>query len=304
MTNPQPPRIRTVRVGNTQILTHGRHRSQLRDPYHLVLTLTWPRFFATLVLAFILVNLLFASAYWLLPGSVANAREGVFFDYFFFSIETLATVGYGVTSPASLHGHIVASIEILTGMVGVALTTGLVFARFSKPTARILFSNRAIIRDFEGERVLMLRMANERYNRIVEATATLSLVRTEVNPQGETFVRIHDLRLMRERTPVFALTWTLIHPIDERSPLHGKDAAQLAASGSRILVSVNGHDETMAASVYAGSSYEAEDIVFDGRFVDILRTTPEGERVVDLTRFHDIENQFGVERTLPPVNAS
>ena len=285
----QPRRTHTVRVGDTKVLVHGRRQSRLRDPYHLVLRLTWPQFFAALVLVFLLVNLCFGTAYWLLPGSVANARDGVYFDYFFFSIETLATVGYGAMSPASLHGHIVASIEILAGMVGVALITGLVFARFSKPTARILFSQRAVIREFEGQRVLMLRIANERYNRIVEATASLSLVRTEVSPNGESFLRIHDLRLIRERTPVFALTWTLIHPIDERSPLLGLDALQLLASRSRILVSVTGHDETMAASVYAGSDYETGDLVFDGRFVDILSINPEGERVVDLTRFHDIE---------------
>jgi inward rectifier potassium channel len=289
MNRPDKTRIHTHRVGDTRILTHGRRRSKLRDPYHLVLAMNWPKFFGALVLAFIFVNLIFGAVYWLLPGSVTNAHEGAFLDYFFFSIETLATVGYGVMSPASLQGHVVASVEILIGMVGIALITGLVLARFAKPTARILFSRRAVIRDFEGQRVLMLRIANERYNRIVEATATLSLVRTEVNPQGESFVRIHDLRLIRERTPVFALTWTLIHPIDERSPLHGLEAAQLAASRSRILVSITGHDEIMAASVYAGSEYQADDLVFDGRFLDILSMTPEGERVVDLTRFHDIE---------------
>ncbi len=289
MSRSHKPNTHTVRVGDTQVLMHGRRQSKLRDPYHLVLTLTWPEFFGVLVLAFVLVNLIFGTLYWLLPGSVANAHESRFFDYFFFSIETLATVGYGVMSPASFAGHVVASFEILTGMVSIALITGLVFARFSKPTARILFSKRAVIRDFEGQPALMMRIANERHNRIVEASATLSLVRSEANAQGESFVRIHDLRLLRERTPVFALTWTLIHPIDTRSPLYGLNAAQLAASRSRILVSVTGHDETMAASVYASGDYEAEDLVFDARFVDILSTSPEGERRVDLTRFHDIE---------------
>lgn len=282
-------RIHTVRVGDTQVVAEGRRRSRLRDPYHLVLSLSWPRFFAALVLAFVLVNLLFGTTYWLLPGSVTNAREGMFLDYFFFSIETLATVGYGVMSPATVAAHVVASLEILFGLVGVALITGLVFARFSRPTARILFSRRAVIRDFEGRRVLMLRIANERYNRIVEASATLSLVRVEVNAQGESFVRIHDLRLLRERTPVFALTWTLIHPIDERSPLSGLDAAALAASRARILVSVTGHDENMAAAVHAGGEYQAGELAFDARFVDILQQTPAGGRVVDLTRFHDVE---------------
>lgn len=289
MTKPPPSRHRTVRVGDTSIVTHHRRQSRLSDPYHLVLTLSWPRFFAALVLLFVLVNLAFGTAYWLLPGSVANARAGAFFDYFFFSIETLATVGYGVMSPASTAGHILASLEILAGMVGIAITTGLVFARFSKPTARILFSERAVIRDFDGARMLMLRIANERHNRIVEATATLSLVRVEINAQSESFVRIHDLRLVRERTPVFALTWTLMHPIDQHSPLYGLDAAQLAASRSRVLVSITGHDETLAAPVYAGNSYAAEDLVFDSRFVDILSLTPDGQQQIDLTRFHDIE---------------
>jgi len=285
----RPPRIRTLRVGETRILTLGHRLGNLRDPYHLVLTLSWPRFFAALLLVFTLVNLGFGTVYWLLPGSVANARADMFFDYFFFSIETLATVGYGVMSPASLAGHVVTSLEILTGMVGIALTTGLAFARFSRPTARILFSRRAVIGEFDGQRMLMLRLANERHNRIVEATATLSLVRSEVTAHGESFVRIHDLRLIRERTPVFVLSWTLMHPIDAGSPLHGVDSAQLAASRARIVASVTGHDEAMAAAVHAGSAYEAEDLVFDGRFVDIFQETPEGESVLDLTRFHDIE---------------
>ena len=283
------PRVRTVRVGDTKVLTHRERHGLLDDPYHLVLTLTWPRFFGILILGFVLINLLFGTVYWLLPGSVANVRAGHFFDYVFFSIETLATVGYGVMSPASVAGHVVASVEILTGMVWIAITTGLVFARFSKPTARILFSDRALIRDFDGARVLMLRIANERHNRIVEASATLSMVRVEVNAQGESFIRIHDLTLIRERTPVFALTWTLIHKIDEHSPLFGLDQAQLLASRCRILVSITGHDETVAASVYAGGSYEAQDVVFEGRFVDILKSTADGDRAVDLTRFHEIE---------------
>ena len=283
------PRVHSFRVGDTQILTHGPKLGQLRDPYHLVLALSWPKFFGALILSFALVNLFFGALYWLLPGSVANARDGVFIDYFFFSIETLATVGYGVMSPATLAGHVVASVEILAGMVGIALITGLVFARFSKPTARILFSQSAVIRNFDGGRVLMVRIANERYNRIVEATATMSLVRTEISDHGESFVRIHDLRLIREGTPVFALTWSLMHRIDEQSPLQGLDRDQLLGSRSGIVVSVTGHDETMAASVHAVKDYSADDVIFDGRFADILSVTPEGDRRVDMTRFHDTE---------------
>jgi inward rectifier potassium channel len=280
-----------IRVGNALVLKFGGRRLQFGDPYHFVLTLSWPRFFALLVAAFLVINLGFGSAYWAVDGSVVNARRGSFFDCFFFSVETLATVGYGVMSPATAYGHVVASAEILTGMVFLAIVTGLVFARFSRPTARILFSDRMIVTEFDGGRALMVRIANERHNRIVEATANLSLIRSETTSDGERFVRIHDLPLMRSRTPVFALTWTLIHRIDETSPLFGWDPQRLATAESRILISVQGHDETMAATVYAGSDYLAEDLAFDSRFVDIIRTTPEGDRIVDLTRFHEIEKR-------------
>lgn len=283
-------RIASVRVGDTRILTPGRSLGRPRDLYHLALTLTWPRFFAALVLAFTFVNVVFGTLYWLSPGSVHNARGDSFLDHFFFSVETLATVGYGVMAPASLYGHLVSASEILTGLVGIALITGLVFARFSKPTARVLFSDRAVIRDFNGSRVLMVRIANERHShRIVEATARMALVRSEISSDGEDFVAIHDLLLLRDRNPVFALTWTLVHAIDEQSPLVGLEGTQLAASQSRIVVSVSGRDETMAASVYAGGNYRADDVVFDARFVDILSVTSGGERVIDMTRFHDIE---------------
>jgi len=289
MLKPNKKSFRTLQVGDTQILTDGQKRNALHDPYYLILNLSWPSFFSVLVTGFILLNLAFGTIYWLLPGSVANTKEGSFLNYFFFSVETLATVGYGVMSPASLSGHIVATIEIITGMAGLAVTTGLVFARFSKPTARILFSKNVLIRDFEGSRVLMFRIANERHNRIVEANATVSLVREEVNEQNENFIRIHDLKLVRERTPVFAMTWTLMHRIDENSPLFGSSAKTLASSRSRITVSVGGHDETIAATVYANFNYYADDIIFEARFVDILTYLPNGGRTINMTRFHEID---------------
>jgi len=289
MLKPNKKPFRTLQVGETQILTDGQKGNALQDPYYIILNLSWPKFFSVLVIGFILLNLAFATIYWLLPGSVANTKEDAFLDFFFFSVETLATVGYGVMSPANLAGHIVATIEIMTGMAGLAVTTGLVFARFSKPTARILFSKNVLIRDFEGSRVLMFRIANERHNRIVEANATVSLVREEVNEQNESFIRIHDLKLVRERTPVFAMTWTLMHRIDEKSPLYGNSSKTLSANRSRITVSVGGHDETIAATVYANFNYFAEDIIFDARFVDILTYLPNGGRAINMTRFHEID---------------
>lgn len=282
-------RTRSVRIGNTNVLIRGIRSGRLGDPYHFILKLSWPRFFAVLVLLFWVVNLLFGIVYWMLPGSVANVPQGAFIEYVFFSIETLATVGYGVMSPATIAGHLVASFEILVGMVSVALVTGLVFVRFAKPTSRFMFSDRALVRDFEGGRVLMLRVANERHNRIVGANAKLSLVRLEINLEGESYFRIHDLPLVRDSTQIFALTWTLMHTIDENSPLRGMTPTELDASRSRILVTVTGHDEIMAAEIRAVHEYQFGDIVFDGRYADVLHSIQGGGQVVDLTRFHEIE---------------
>jgi inward rectifier potassium channel len=177
--------------------------------------------------------------------------------------------------------------------VSVALTTGLIFVRFAKPTARILFSQNAVVRNIDGRRMLMLRMANERYNRIVDASAKASVARIETLADGESFYRIHDLKLVRDHTQVFNLTWTLMHEIDESSPLDQLDPDQLAAARMRIVVSVTGHDETVAATVYAVHTYTSTDLAIDARFSDVLSIDAEGGRVVDLTRFHDIEPLSG-----------
>lgn len=278
-----------VRFGAAEVYRIGTRRTILDDPYHFILTLTWPRFYALVIAFYLAINLVFATAYWLVDGCIANARPGVFADTFFFSIETLATVGYGAMFPATLYGHTVAAVEILVGLMSLAIVTGLIFSRFSKPTARILFSRRMVVRPFEGTQVLMLRAANERNNRIVEANASLAMVRTEQNADGETFTRIHDLPLLRNRTPAFALTWTLIHRIDESSPLHGWTQESLLAARTRIMISITGHDETMAAAVHAYHDYLAEDLVFDSRFVDVMLRGENEERIIDLTRFHDVE---------------
>jgi inward rectifier potassium channel len=282
-------KIASLRRGNIEIRQHRDSWRGWIDPYNLILTLSWPRFFALLTSFFLLVNLLFASVYWLLPGSVANARPGSFLDLLFFSIETLATVGYGEMAPGTTIGHMISSLEILLGLMSLTVVTGLVFARFSKPTARVLFSQQMVVRDFDGQRVLMIRVANERYNRMVEPTAKLGLVRMEQTEEGERYFHIHPLQLQSQRNPVFSLTWTLIHPIDETSPLYGWDQEALIAARSRITASITGHDETIAAAVYAVHEYSAADLRFDHRFVDVIREGENGVRIIDLTRFQQVE---------------
>jgi inward rectifier potassium channel len=278
----------SIRRGAVEIRKFGHQWHGWLDPYHLLLTLSWPRFFALLTGFFLAVNLLFATAYWLVPGSVSHAQPGSFLDMLFFSIETIATVGYGEMVPGTLAGHLISSLEILAGLLSLAVVTGLVFARFSKPTARVLFSSKIVTRDFDGHRVLMLRVANERHNQMLEPTANLGLVRLEKAAEGETYFRIHDLALKGDRNPTFALTWTLVHWIDESSPLYGWTKAALEAAHSRITVSIFGHDETIAASVYALHEYSAEQIYFDHQFVDIISEGENGMRIIDMTHFHDV----------------
>ena len=279
--------------GNVKVIGYRRSALDFSDAYHFFLKLTWPHFFLLLSVIFVLVNLLFALIYWVLPGSVANSSDQNFLSLFFFSVETLATVGYGEMSPAGLTGHLVAAVEILFGLFGVALVTGMVYGRFSKPQARVLFSEKLVVTEFEDTRCLMLRVANERHNKIIEPHASISLVRIETTKEGNAFFRLHDLPLIRSNNPVFVLTWTLIHRIDESSPLHGWTRERLIEASARVTVSLTGHDETISDSVFVLNEYGAETLYFGYRFVDVVSADPSGTRIIDLTKFHDVVPDSG-----------
>ncbi len=253
-----------------------------------MLTLSWPRFLLLVGALYLITNLAFAGAFYLVPGSVSNARPGRFIDVVFFSIETLATVGYGYMNPGSTYGHVVASAEILLGMVEVAAVTGLLFARFSRPTSRIVFSDVAVVTNFNGVPTLMLRTGNERNNLIIEADVRAALVRREVTLEGQMFTRFYDLALDRDHSGVFALSWTVMHRIDSGSPLFGMTREDLHDSVTTLTVSISGMDDTLNDFVHARQSYAAEHIHFGYRFVDILSDKVGDVRVLDFSKFHDI----------------
>lgn len=275
-----------VEVGGRQFTKVGVRPRDWRDAYHLVLGLNWPVFFLIVVTLFVLTNLLFAWIYLLQPGAVAHAHG--FVDEFFFSIETLSTVGYGEMYPLTLFAQAVASVEIVVGLIGVATMTGLVFVRFSRPRARILFSKFAVIGRFNGVPTLMVRMANERHNMILEADVRLTLIRLETTAEGAAFRRQHDLRLDRHHSAAFALSWTVMHPIDARSPLDGVTAEALARSQAFLTVSVSGLDDILDQTVHARGVYTPDQVLFGKRYVDIL-VPQEGHTILDLTRFHETE---------------
>jgi inward rectifier potassium channel len=277
-------------LGRYEVTKLGVPRFSPHDAFHAIMSLTWPQFFGGAIVVYLIVNLVFASLYFLGDHAINNAKG--FSDDFFFSVETLATVGYGAMSPATLYGHCVATAEIITGMLSMAVITSLVFARFSKPTARILFSRVAVITPYNGVPTLMLRVANQRNSYILEASASLVLVRDEETADGHSLTRFHDLKLDRSRSPMFALSWMIMHRIDETSPLHGVTAEAMKEADMRLAVTISGTDETFAASITSRHSYAWEDIVFDRRFADIFTDGDHPRHsYVDLARFHDLDEE-------------
>lgn len=281
-----------VNIGPTRVTKLGAPRFQWHDAFHVIMSATWSAFFGSAVAIYLLVNLVFATAYYIGDHAVNNASA--FMDYFFFSVETLATVGYGNMSPGTIYGHWVATAEIITGMLSIAIITSLVFARFSKPTARILFSKVAVVAPYEGVPMLMLRVANERRTYIVQATAALMLLKDEETSDGHSMRRFFDLKLERSSSPMFALSWLLMHRIDGTSPFFGVTPKDIVDGDMRLAVTLSGVDETFAAGVTARYQYAHEDILFDRRFVDIFSAGDDPRHLYqDMSRFHDVEPTHG-----------
>ena len=273
-------------------LAAGVRRVNLRvrwfnDLYHRALMLRWYEFLALGCATYLGVNVVFALLYRLQPGSIAGAGPG-FSDAFFFSIQTIATIGYGQMSPATFYANVLVTLETMAGLVFLALATGVTFARISRPTARVLFAETAVISRHNGVPTLSLRMANERRSQILEADVTLSLLRYETSLEGVGMRRFYPLTLLRSHTPVFTLSFTILHQIDDGSPLHGSTQASLEAEGAELLVSVTGLEEVTSQTVHARGSYKAADFQFGRRYRDII--IPDGEGlIIDFGRFHDTE---------------
>jgi inward rectifier potassium channel len=270
-----------------QVVVVGVRREWFTDLYHRTLTISWPKFLILNLAFYILANIAFATLYLLQAGAINNARPGAFADAFFFSVETIATIGYGVMSPATLYANLVMTVESATGLLFVAMTTGLVFARFSRPTARVIFSNVAVVGPHNGKPTLTVRLANQRRNQMLAAEVAVTLVRDEVSAEGILLRRFYDLKLVRDRSPVFALTFTVMHEIDADSPLRGATADRLAEFNAELIVTTSGIDETLVQPVHARASYLPHEIKWNHRFVDIFGWTEDGRRAIDYSRFHD-----------------
>jgi len=239
------------------------------------------------------VNVVFAALFWLVPGSVANARPDSFADAFFFSIETLATVGYGEMYPATLYGHVVASAEIVCGLGFTAILTGLTFVRFSRPRAKLVFAANPVVAMHNGKPTLMVRIGNGRAGVLADAAAKLNVLLSETTAEGKLFRRAQELRLERAHIPLFPLDWTLMHVLDERSPLHGYDMARAIEADARVFVTLEARDPTLATSVHEIRTYMPEDIRFGMRYTDAVTIAEDGTPVADLTRIGALEPDVG-----------
>jgi inward rectifier potassium channel len=222
------------------------------------------------------------------PAGVSNARPGNFLDAFFFSAQTLGSVGYGAMWPRSVYANAVVTAETFVALCSLGAATGLLFARISRPTARIMFSSRAVVTPLDGVPTLMLRAANRRQNRVVEAEVSITLVHEVTTKEGVLLRRFDDLTPIRPKTPLFFLTWQVMHAIDESSPLYGATTESLEARKAEILVIMKGLDETFVSTIHARASYMPHEIAWGRRFADIFTTLPDGGRAIDFRRFHDI----------------
>jgi inward rectifier potassium channel len=273
-----------LRLDAFRLGRHGALKYDWRDPYHLALTLSWPRFIALFFGINISINVIFAVLYLLQPGSVSNVAPGSLSDAFFFSLQTLATVGYGVMTPQTVYGNIVASLEIFSGMAFTAIMTGLVFVRFSRPRARIAYASHAVVCNFNARRMLMIRIANGRAHPLTDATARVSALVDEWTTEGQFFRRTYDLRLVRERIAIFSLVWTLMHELDETSPLHRYGTADFGKTLTRLFLSVQARDPALAAHVYDTKDYDPENVLFGHHYVDAVTIDARGRTIADLDR--------------------
>ncbi len=259
------------------------------DIYHFLLTISWWKFLSLITGLYFSINIVFACAYLMQENSINNATRNSFMDAFAFSVQTMATIGYGAMYPNTLYAHILVSIEVLIGLLLIAMATSLMFARFSRPTARMMFSDVAVICPYNGVPTLMFRLANLRNNWIVEAQVRVSvLLPEETTMEGHTMRRLYDLPLIRNESPFLTLTWVVMHSIDENSPLFELNQETFIEQNYQLFIILTGLDDTVSQTIHSRHVYSSEDILWNYHFVDIVKIRPDGTRYIEDHKFHDV----------------
>ncbi|WP_103666984.1 ion channel [Pseudanabaena sp. BC1403] len=275
------------RDGVLQVVGGNSWHSYFRDPYHLLLTIPWIGFVGIVVGFDIFLNAVFAVLYLLDANAIAGIPKVGFMEAFFFSVQTLASIGYGVMNPQTLYANLLVTLESIASLMLFAVITGIAFTRFAKSSSRVMFSRVATIHNYNGIPTLMFRAANERRNNILEAKLSVYLMIDEVTEEGQMMRRLHELKLVREHSPVFLLSWTVMHTIDQSSPLYGLTLESMERLHAQVLVSLTGVDETVEGTLHARHFYAARNLKFDRRFVDVIHMGNDGHRYLDYTYFHE-----------------
>lgn len=294
--NPSPDssliRYRSLNRDGSDNIDRSEMVRGLDDLYHILLSLKWRHFFLWTVAGYIFLNLIFGFAYFSLgrsaiSGSTVSSELDFLTSCFFFSVQTFSTIGYGVMSPIGVPANILVAAEAFTGMLSIAVMSGLLFARFSRPTAKIRFSDVALVNFHRGKLALIFRMANARLNQVAEAEVSVILMRNEVTPEGQSMRVQYDLPLMRKRSQFFAASWVVAHVIDENSSLYGQNQKSLMESNSEIFVSVTGFDETFSQIIHARFSYLYDEILWQRDFADMV-SRRNGKIFVDLNKISEL----------------
>ena len=292
-----PPQRKTLTgQATSDVVRVGLERQVSGDLYHSILIMPWRAFFGMLAAAYVGINTVFALLYMLGgDGALQTARPGNFADAFYFSVHTMATIGYGTIAPNTTYTNVIVAIEAFVGLVSTAVATGLVFAKFARPSANVLFSNVATLQTRDGVPHLVIRAANKRNARIVDAQFKMMLQHDTVTAEGDRIRKFHEVKLLNGTSPLLFLSWTLLHRIDADSPFKGHTAESLRAVNAELLVTVMGLDEVFVQTIHARHSYIVSDLRWGEQFVDMLDRPPGGPMRVDYTRFHQTQPQ-----TVPP----
>ena len=294
-TNPRVPAPKVRNGRDLSVYRKGLSGSLLGDFYYRVMLATWAQFFAAAILVYLSINAGFATVYYLHGDMILNARPGSFLDAYIFSFQTSTTIGYGYLLPKNGYAHAIVMVDVFSGLIFVAVLTGLVFSRLAKPRASVMFSDSVLLTQHGDQDALLIRLANGRkHSSIVNTRVSAVVLMEDKIPNSRIERRFFDLHLERDHIPVFALTWTLIHIIDEQSPLFGFDEKAIREAGAILIVTLDGIEDILAQTVHTHHIYDTVDFKFNKNFVDILGTHTDGSRMIDYGKFHhleDIENE-------------
>jgi inward rectifier potassium channel len=290
-------RTSAAQFGAVTVERRGVPAAPFGDAFHFLARASWPVFCLVFAAWYLLLNAIFGALYWSDAGGIENARKGSFFDAFMFSVQTIATIGYGHMAPRSTFANTLVVIESMVAFLGMSLWTGLAFSRFSRPTSHVLFSQRAVITTDDGVQTLMFRVANGRGNRIIDASISVTMLKSELNQEGVAWRRQFTLPLVRDRSPVFALTWTVLHRINAASPLADLAADVKVRMAPQLVVSLVGIDDTFGQPIHATHYYDAPNILSGYRFVDMASTGADGRLILDFGLFDAVEHDGSVRNS-------